>query len=339
MLPPTAPAIPACTIGVFDSGFGGLTVLRELLVLIPGAHFLYLGDTARLPYGAKSQVTVARYAVEAARFLVRRGAELLVIACNTATALALEEIRSAVPVPVIGVIEPGARAAAEACTKLGFHCSPAPSIALAERDSEPNAPGAMPASAQHPERHPAQHPEQHPAQSKPGRSLPEARPITQPEILVLATAATVNSHAYGATCARFGLHATEKACPLLVPLVEEGWVGHPVTREVLRIYLSEAFTHGQPDAVLLGCTHYPLLAATIREILAELGSEAVVIDSAQATAHAALHHLVDRGSLPERTAPASFECFATDSVAKFVLLGSRFLGRSIAEVSLLDLGG
>ena len=263
-------------IGVFDSGFGGLTVLRALLPRLPGTHFLYLGDTARLPYGDKSPATVARYAIEAAQFLVGRGAQLLVIACNTATALALPELRAAVSVPVIGVVEPGAQAAFAA-----------------------------------------------------------ARP-TGGNVLVLATAATVQSHAYRDTCAATGLQAAEKPCPLLVPLVEEGWTDHPVTRDVLRIYLREALATTEPDAVLLGCTHYPLIASEIAGVLQELGSAAVVVDSAQATAEAV------RDVFPGRSgsgAPATFECFATDSVEKFARLGSRFLGREIPHVELLDLGG
>jgi glutamate racemase len=268
-------------IGVFDSGFGGLTVLRALLPRLPGSHFVYLGDTARLPYGAKSQATVARYAVEAARFLVDRGAQLLVIACNTATALALPAIRAAVAVPVIGVVEPGANAA----------------FAAAQRAASPG---------------------------------------NGTDVLVLATAATVQSHAYRDTCSALGLRVQELPCPLLVPLVEEGWTDHPVTSEVLRIYLAEALAAGHPKAVLLGCTHYPLLAGAIANALQDLGCDARVVDSAEATGlavSAALGH-------PNGTAPtATFECFATDSVEKFARLGSRFLGRPIPEVHLLDLGG
>ena len=270
------------TIGVFDSGFGGLTVLRALLPRIAGAHYLYLGDTARLPYGAKSKETIARYAVESARFLEQSGAEFLVIACNTASALALDEIRSAVSVPVVGVIEPGVRAA--------FH-------ALVSRFS--TAP-------------------------------------PEPDVLVLATAATVQSHAYRNECDAVAFHATEFACPLLVPLVEEGWVDHPVTREVLRIYLTEALARCSPHAVLLGCTHYPLIAAQVERGLRELGSDAVVIDSAEATASAVAGVL--HSAAPAST-PATFTCYATDSVEKFQRLGSHFLGQSIAEVHHLDLGG
>ena len=270
-------------IGVFDSGFGGLTVLRALLPRIAGAHYVYLGDTARLPYGAKSKSTIARYAVESARFLEQRGAEFLVIACNTASALALEEIRAAVHVPVVGVIEPGARAA--------FHT-------LCSRFS--TAP-------------------------------------PEPDVLVLATAATVQSHAYRDECDALGLHATEVACPLLVPLVEEGWTNHPVTDEVLRIYLADALKQCSPHAVLLGCTHYPLIAPAIARALRELGCEATVIDSAEATAAAVSRAL---GAEPAAAgSPASFECFATDSVEKFQRLGSHFLGQPIPKVELLDLGG
>jgi glutamate racemase len=274
------------TIGVFDSGFGGLTVLRALLPRIPGAHYIYLGDTARLPYGAKSQATIARYAVESARFLESRGCEFLVIACNTATALALDDIRAAVGVPVIGVIDPGARAA---------HSF------LASNSSYSRQPSAS------------------------------------PEVLVLATAATVQSHAYQAACTALGLHATEVACPLLVPLVEEGWIDHEVTREVLRIYLSEALQHCTPQAVLLGCTHYPLLAPVIEATLRQLGSRAAVIDSAEATAAAVAAALAP--SITDPLAPATFECFATDSVEKFQRLGSFFLQHDILDVHHLDLGG
>jgi glutamate racemase len=271
------------TIGVFDSGFGGLTVLRALLPLIPAAHYIYLGDTARLPYGSKSRETIARYAVESAHFLEARGADLLVIACNTATALALDDIRRAVNIPVVGVIEPGARAALEA--------------------------------------------------------LPQIRVLEpQPQILILATAATVQSHAYRAESDALGMIATEVACPLLVPLVEEGWTDHAVTREVIRIYLQEALAGCAPRAVLLGCTHYPLIAAAIEATLRELGSDAIVIDSAAATARAVAQALsVAAASKPSQ--PATFECHATDSVEKFQRLGSIFLGQPIPKVELLDLGG
>jgi glutamate racemase len=282
-------------IGVFDSGFGGLTVLRELLPLIPGAHYIYLGDTARLPYGAKSQATIARYAVESARFLEARGCEHLVIACNTATALALEEIRAAVKVGVTGVIEPGAEAAWDA---------------LADRSPH-------------------------------GETLREHLIEGRREVLVLATQATVASHAYYRACHALGLRTVEKACPLLVPLVEEGWIDHPVTREVIRIYLSEAIGDGSPNVVLLGCTHYPLIKDAIAASLREMGFSIRVIDSALSTAFEIARALgYSVGShWRDQVSGATFECFATDSVEKFQRLGSRFLGQEIPGVELLDLGG
>jgi glutamate racemase len=287
---------PTTTIGVFDSGFGGLTVLRELLPLVAGAHCVYLGDTARLPYGSKSRETIVRYAVSSARFLHQRGAELLVVACNTATALALDELREALPIPVIGVIEPGAEAAAAAC-----------------------------------------------AESK-------AVDTAQADVLVLATQATVGSHAYTRACATLGLRATEKACPLLVPLVEEGWLGECgdaaralVTAQVLRIYLDEALREApESRALLLGCTHYPLLRTEIERTLAELGRPLRVIDSARATARAVGRLLSAKGEAREtvaRVGEATCEFFATDSVEKFERLGSRFLGRPVERVQLVDLGG
>jgi glutamate racemase len=267
-------------IGVFDSGFGGLTVLRALLPLLPGAEFLYLGDTARLPYGSKSRATIVRYALSSTRFLLDQGADFLVIACNTATALALEEIKASTAVPVLGVIETGANEAANSSKTR--------------------------------------------------------------EILVIGTDATISSHAYAAACRERGLRALEKACPLLVPLVEEGWVDHPVTAEVIRIYLTELLEQAQeealdPDTLVLGCTHYPLLRPMLE---AAVAPAIKVIDSAEATASQAARLLAGHGGL-SRSSGGAGRCrfFATDSVAKFRRLGARFLGSAIEEVELVDLGG
>jgi glutamate racemase len=273
---------PTPTIGVFDSGFGGLTVLRALVARLPHARFAFLGDTARLPYGSKSRRTIARYAAQSAQFLVReQGAEFLVIACNTASALALDAIQDAVSVPVLGVIEPGATAA-RAASRTG-------------------------------------------------------------DVLVIATDATVHSHAYAAACRAHGLRALEKACPLLVPLVEEGWIDHPVTAEVIRIYLdeltAEAAAQGlHPDTLVLGCTHYPLLRPLIaRAVPAGMA----VIDSAEAAAEAAVRQFSSPSAqAPSAQAPpAQIRCFATDSVEKFERLGSRFLNQPTGHVELVDLGG
>jgi glutamate racemase len=276
----------ARTIGVFDSGFGGLTVLRSLIQHMPQARYAFIGDTARLPYGSKSRRTIARYAAQSAQFLVReQGAEFLVIACNTASALALDDIKLSVPdIPVLGVIEPGADAA-RAASQTG-------------------------------------------------------------DVLVVATDATVQSHAYLAACRQRGLRTIEKACPLLVPLVEEGWIDHPVTAEVIDIYLNElraeAAAHAfKPDTLVLGCTHYPLLRIAFEHAVRP---GVTVIDSADSTAQAAVKLINSRAAglvaqpaaEPEET---QVHCFATDSVDKFERLGSRFLGRPVGNVTLVDLGG
>jgi len=273
-------------IGVFDSGFGGLTVLRALVERLPQARYAFLGDTARLPYGSKSRRTIARYAAQSAQFLVNeQGAEYMVIACNTASALALDAIQDAVPVPVLGVIEPGALAAQAASTSG--------------------------------------------------------------DVLVIATDATVHSHAYASACEARGLRAMEKACPLLVPLVEEGWTAHPVTAEVIRIYLDElrAQAAGEgmnPDTLVLGCTHYPLVRPLIEKVLRENGGGGIrVIDSAESTAETAVNLFNGHATARIEGAGAETEirCFATDSVEKFERLGSRFLERPVGHVELVDLGG
>lgn len=256
------------TIGVFDSGFGGLTVLKALLKLVPDANYLYFGDTARLPYGSKSVETVARYACEAARFLEQQGAQLLVIACNTATALAFQQIQVAVSVKVVGVIEPGAQRA-----KSSSHAE---------------------------------------------------------KVVVLGTEATIASHAYRAALARLQIEAREKACPLLVPLIEEGWVDHKVTEEVARIYLNEAFSDGfqAADVLLLGCTHYPLLKPLLQRIVP---SGVQLVDSAESVAHAV------RGLVKPGPVASGIRFFVTDSTEKFRRLGKLFLGKEIDAIEHIDL--
>jgi glutamate racemase len=267
------------TIGVFDSGFGGLTVLKALLELIPYAEYIYFGDTARLPYGSKSVETVARYAVEAAHYLEAHGAELLVIACNTATALALDRITAAAHVPVVGVVEPGAEAAASVSKNK--------------------------------------------------------------KVVVIGTEATVSSHAYRKALEARGLDAREKACPLLVPLIEEGWIEHAVTEQVACIYLGEAFADGfrDADALVLGCTHYPLLKPLLHSVAPPHVS---IVDSAESTARVVASRLQKLlAPAPavheERRTPPRLQFFATDSVEKFQRLGERFLGQAIEDVQHVDL--
>ena len=300
-------------IGVFDSGVGGLTVLKAMAEQIP-AHYFYFGDTARLPYGTKSAETVARYAIGAARFLEAQNIDLLVVACNTATALALPLIKEAAHVPVVGVVEPGAAMAAEV--------------------------------------------------SK------------QRTAIVIATEATVSSHAYRDRLQQYGIHAYEKACPLFVPLVEEGWTDHPVTEQVAQIYLGDALAQAssEADVLVLACTHYPLLVPLLRRVVP---ATMEIVDSAESTARAVRKMLSDGATSPgitlseakrenhsvilsearspltatERSrrtpipAPTSsserrsFRFYVTDSVDKFKRLAARFLGRQVNHVEHVDLGG
>ena len=266
------------TIGVFDSGVGGLTVLRALLEHIPDAEYLYFGDTARLPYGSKSAATVAHYATGAVHYLQEHGAEMLVIACNSATALAFDEIKAASEVEVIGVVDPGAEAAAAASEKRN--------------------------------------------------------------VVVLGTEATISSHAYRRALEARGVAVREKACPLFVPLVEEGWVEHPVTEQVARIYLSEAFAEESRDAdvLVLGCTHYPLIKPLLRRVAP---AHVKIVDSAESTAHAVAERLKgeslrSQGGLERRGNPR-LRFFATDSVEKFRKMGTRFLGHAVEDVVHVDL--
>jgi len=264
----------APTIGVFDSGFGGLTVLKALLEVIPDANYLYFGDTARLPYGSKSVQTVARYACEAAKFLEQQGAEMLVIACNTATALALPQIKEAASVEVLGVVEPGARHAQ--------------------------------------------------ANSKSSKAV------------VIGTEATVSSHAYQKALASLKNEAREKACPLLVPLVEEGWVDHTVTEQVARIYLQEAFSDGfdGADVLLLGCTHYPLIKPVLQRVVPR---GVTLVDSAESTALAVKEILGVNASHRAGHSAGQIRFFVTDSIDKFKRLGTRFLGCAIKNIEHIDL--
>jgi len=256
---------------------GGLTVLKELLRHFPAAHYLYFGDTARLPYGSKSAETVAKYAKSSARFLQEHGAELLVVACNTATALAFDEIKKSLRIPVIGVVEPGTARASEV------------------------------------------------SQSR--------------NVAVIATEATVSSHAYRWALSKRGIETREKACPLFVPLVEEGWTEHAVTRQVAEIYVNELFSDdSETDVLLLGCTHYPLLRPLLRRVTP---ARVTIVDSAESTAAAVMQlikkTMPSRAASREQNALPEPSFFATDSVEKFQRLGERFLGQPIKEVNLVRL--
>lgn len=256
-------------IGIFDSGLGGLTVFKEVRRLMPGEDLIYFGDTARVPYGTKSKEAVISFSREIAEYLSGRGVKLIVIACNTASSLALEEVRGAVRVPVIGVIEPGARAA------LGAASS--------------------------------------------GR------------ILVTGTAATVASGAYRKAIKKLspGAFVFEKACPLFVPLVEEGWCGKKVTELVAAEYLAPLRKKGF-GTVILGCTHYPMLKKMIAKAL---GGRVNIVDSARTAALEVMSELRARDLLnPARRGRDFF--VASDAPGKFKALALKLLNIKVKNVEV-----
>ncbi|HKY42011.1 MAG TPA: glutamate racemase [Pyrinomonadaceae bacterium] len=271
-------------IGIFDSGVGGLTVYKALHERLPNERFVYLGDTARVPYGTKSLATVERYAVENSRFLEAHGIKLLVVACNTASALALPAIRAAIKVPVMGVIEPGSRAAVEV------------------------AQGA--------------------------------------NIGVIATEATIQSKAYARAIAAMGAtgQVIERACPLFVSLAEEGWADSDVARIVARDYLSE-FNKTTLGALVLGCTHYPIL----REVISEtVGTNVKLIDSGAATARdvesllqsSDLTHEDALGLYQERQLCDDLDHFyVTDAAERFAKVAERFLGSAPSVLEAVEIWG
>ena len=271
-------------IGIFDSGVGGLTVYRALHERLPNERFVYLGDTARVPYGTKSLATVERYAVENSRFLQSHGIKLLVVACNTASALALPAIRKAVKVPVMGVIEPGSRAAVE----------------IADGQT----------------------------------------------IGVIATEATVQSHAYAHAIESMGSNVAviERACPLFVSLAEEGWATSDVARIVAQDYLGE-FKHTPIGALVLGCTHYPILRDVISETV---GTNVNLIDSGAATArdvetlleNSNLTHDEPQGLYQERSLCDDLDHFyVTDAAERFAKVAERFLGSAPSILEAVEIWG
>lgn len=267
-------------IGVFDSGMGGLTVLRALVAKLPNERFVYLGDTARLPYGTKSAETVQAYALQATRLLLDQGVKMLVIACNTASAVALYMLHEAwAPTPVIGVIEPGARAGVAATRNR--------------------------------------------------------------RIAVIATEGTVKGGAYARAIRRLMNDAdiVQQPCQVFVALAEEGWTRSPATLAAARHYLAPLFdSPAAPDTLVLGCTHFPLLAEAIKETI---GGAVTLVDSAETTALAVADALADASLNSEagHRGARAVRFFATDSPERFARVGAIFLGRPIdpADVELVDL--
>ncbi|MDA8090577.1 MAG: glutamate racemase [Nitrospiraceae bacterium] len=248
-------------IGVFDSGLGGLTVLREIISELPQESTIYLGDTARVPYGIRSPEVVTKYSFENMRFLLSKGIKMLVIACNTASAISLEALKRESPVPVIGVIRPGAKAALKA-TRNG-------------------------------------------------------------RIGVTGTETTIKSGAYARVLESLspGVKVFSKACPLFVPLVEEGWVDNEVALLTAKNYLSGLAGDGI-DTILLGCTHYPLLKKTIAAVM---GESVTLIDSAKETAVEIRKLLEEKDFLRNASLGPEREFFVTDAPERFKKLGGRFL--------------
>jgi glutamate racemase len=259
-------------IGVFDSGIGGLTVLKELIALLPGEDFIYLGDTARLPYGTKSNEVIMRYSRENTEFLLAKGIKLLVVACNTSSAVALDEIASHTMVPVIGVIEPGARAAVKSSRtdKIG----------------------------------------------------------------VIGTEATIASGAYTRAIQSLRPRAEiyTRACPLLVPLVEEGWTDNEIAERTVGYYLESLKASGI-DTLLLGCTHYPLLRGLFERVL---GARVTIVDSAIATA-AAVREKLAALKLARRGGVAGAQSFfVTETPDRFVRVGRRFIGPRVESAVRIE---
>lgn len=260
-------------VGVFDSGIGGLTVMQALQDALPHEQFVYLGDTARVPYGLKSPQTVVRYTLRIADYLYGLNVKMLVVACNTASAHAMEALQQAYPdLPVVGVVEPGAEAA----------------YALSRRK----------------------------------------------HIAVLATAGTIQSAAYRRALEKRGeVIVVDQACPLLVPLAEEGWIDDEVTRLVAERYLGGIRDAGV-DTAILGCTHYPLLKETLAAVL---GKDIVLVDSAHTTATWVAAMLRRKGLETTSAEPGRSRYLLTDAATRFVAVGERFLGHGLGDIELVDL--
>ncbi len=259
-------------IGIFDSGIGGLTVLKELKKLLPNESIFYLGDTARVPYGIRSKETVTRYSFENANFLLSRGIKMLVVACNTASSLSLDALKEKIKIPIIGVIEPGVRAALK--------------------------------------------------KTKNNR------------IGIIGTEATIRSNAYPTLIKKMNpeTEVFSQACPLFVPLVEEGWLNDPVTLEIARRYLTP-LKMNNIDTIILGCTHYPLLKDIIKMVM---GDEINIIDSGVETAKE-VKKILKELDIENNSNNVLHQIFVTDSPERFISVGERFLEEKIRNIEKITL--
>lgn len=260
-------------IGLFDSGIGGLTVVRAVSELLPNENIVYFGDTARVPYGSKSNDTVVEYSIQAANFLLRKNIKLLIVACNTASSVALNELKRFLTIPVIGMIEPGAK--------------------MALRESKNGVIG------------------------------------------VIGTRATINNKAYAHELKRLNpkIKVHEKACPLFVPLAEEGWIDHKATEIIAKEYLSE-LKEKKIDSLILGCTHYPILRKVIQKIV---GKNVKLIDSGSPSAHIVEEYLNGRGLRNISNQLGEREFYVSDVPTKFKEIAERFLGKKVSNIHKVEL--
>jgi glutamate racemase len=258
-------------IGVFDSGIGGLTVVRALMERLPFENIIYFGDTARVPYGVKSPETITLFATQITRFLLQKEVKLLIIACNTMAAVAYEAVKDLSPVPVLDVIAAGAQKALEkTCSK---------------------------------------------------------------QVGVIGTPATINSNAYARAIHRHDpdIRVFSQACPLFVPLVEEGWWHHPVTRLTAQEYLRPVLAE-HIDTLVLGCTHYPVIKSLIREVI---GQDICLVDSAEAMAEITATLLADMHLGNPQQVPPVYRFYVTDVPYHFQTIGEGLLGRTLSHVELV----
>jgi len=269
-------------IGVFDSGLGGLTAVRELFRVLPDESVVYFGDTARVPYGSKSRETVTRFSLEIARFLMRQDIKCLLVACNTASSYALETLKRQLEIPVVGVIDPAA------------------GVAVTCRPGAPSA----------------------------GAGASVAR------VGVIGTQATVTSGAYGRAIELLapGTHVASRACPLLVPLIEEGWLDHPVLRTVAGEYLAD-LRADRLDCLILGCTHYPLIAPLLQDLM---GPQVRLVDSGAEAALATAGLLRRRGLLAGAGAAPRHHFYLSDERLEFARVARTFLGRELPPTAIVD---
>lgn len=259
-------------IGVFDSGIGGLTVVREIMRLLPEERIVYLGDTARLPYGSKSPKVVGKFSSQALRFLLKQGLKLIVIACNTVSALSLKDLRKKSTLPLIGVLESGARKGVEVSRNK--------------------------------------------------------------TIGVIGTKATIKSRAYPRLIKSFDsqVKVTGRSCPLLVPLVEEGWLRNEITYQVASVYLRPLLSQGI-DTLILGCTHYPLLKDILQKVV---GKKVVLVDSAQEVARK-VKELLERENMRRRKGSPEHVFYISDISRRFIHTGRQILGRELDNLQEVNL--